>query len=283
MEPYYYVNGEILPASQATLKINDLTLLRGYGIFDFFRTSGGKPFLMDHYLKRFTNSASLMDLPIPLSIDEIRKIVLELIKKNGFKESGVRMVLTGGYTEDGFTPGTPNYFIIIEPISLPDEKYYIHGIKLITYEHLREWSSVKSINYLTPIKIRKDIINNKGYDVLYHFSGNILEVSRSNFFIIRNGILITPEKNVLHGITRKTVLNLASDIMKVEERDLAVRELDTAEEAIITGTTKKVMPVTRIDDRVIGKGEPGPYTRRLQSMFDEFERHAGSQSNISDY
>ena len=272
MEPEYYVNGEILPASKATLKINDLTLLRGYGIFDFFRTSGGKPFLMENYLDRFSNSAALMDLKLPVGKDKIKEIVLELLDRNRFEESGIRMVLTGGYSDDGFTPGDPNFFILVEPIHFPDEKYYRYGIKLITYEHLREWSGVKSINYLTPIKIRKDIEQNKGYDVLYYFSGNILEVSRSNFFIIKDRTLITPEKNVLHGITRKTVLNLARDILTVEERDLSLKELTTASEAFITGTTKRVMPVTNIDDRVIGNGEPGPETKKLMEIFREFEK-----------
>jgi branched-chain amino acid aminotransferase len=272
MEPVYYVNGELLPSSKATLKINDLTLLRGYGIFDFFRTSAGRPFLMEEYLNRFSNSAGLMDLKLPLSKEKIGEVVQELLDRNKFPESGIRMVLTGGYSEDGFTPGEPNFFILIEPIHFPDEKYYLHGIKLITYEHLREWSNVKSINYLTPIKIRKDIEQNKGYDVLYHFNGNILEVSRSNFFIIKGKTLITPEQNVLHGITRKTVLNLAREFFTVEERDLSLKELSSASEAFITGTTKRVMPVTSIDERIIGDGIPGPETRKLMQIFSDFEK-----------
>ncbi len=271
MEPVYFVNGEILPASKATLKINDLTLLRGYGIFDFFRASGNKPFLMENYLDRFSNSAALMDLKLPFSREKIAATVLELLSHNKFRDSGIRMVLTGGYSSDGFTPGDPNFFIIIEPISFPDEKYYQNGIKLIAYEHLREWSGVKSINYLTPIKIRKEIEQNKGYDVLYHFNGNILEVSRSNFFIIREGTLITPGNNVLHGITRKTVMKLAEKILKVEERDLPRKELALAEEAFITGTTKRVMPVTRVDDHIIGNGKPGIFTQKLSGLFREFE------------
>ncbi len=273
MEPFYFVNSEILPASKATLKINDLTLLRGYGIFDFFRTASGKPFLMEEYLNRFSNSARLMDLKLPLEKEQIGKIVVDLLKKNKFKESGIRMVLTGGYSEDGFTPGKPNFLILIEPINFPDEKYYQNGIKLITYEHLREWSDVKSINYLTPIKIRKDIEQNKGYDVLYYFKENILEVSRSNFFIIRDKKLITPGQHVLHGITRKTVMKLAAEILTVEERELPVSELSYASEAFITGTTKRVMPVTLIDDRIIGNGKPGPETKKLMELFSEFERN----------
>jgi branched-chain amino acid aminotransferase len=271
MEPQYFVNGEILPASLAKLIVTDLALLRGFGIFDFFRTSNGKPFLMEHYLNRFFASARLMDLQIPFQKSKIEEVVIDLIKRNAFKDAGIRMVLTGGYTLDGYTPTDPNYFILIEKIHYPDPDFYKKGIKLITYEHQREWSEIKSINYLTPIKIRKQIIDKDGYDVLYHHNGNILEVSRSNFFIIRDGVLITPGKNVLHGVTRKTVIEISKQIMKVEERDIPVRELSLADEVFLTGTTKRILPITLIDNKIIANGKPGPISEKLMKLFQEFE------------
>ena len=254
MEQQYFVNGEILPASRAKLLISDLALLRGFGIFDFFRTSNGKPFLMEHYLDRFFTSAGLMDLQIPFQKNKIEEVVNDLIKRNGFQEAGIRMVLTGGYTLDSYTPTDPNYFILIEKINYPDPDYYQKGIKLITYEHKREWSEIKSINYLTPIKIRKQIIDKDGFDVLYHYDGNFLEVSRSNFFIIRDGVLITPGKNVLHGVTRKTVIEISKQVMKVEERDIPVSELFLANEVFLTGTTKRILPITLVDNQQISDG-----------------------------
>lgn len=268
----YFVNGKILSAPEAKININDLALLRGYGIFDFFRTSGGKPYLMEHYLERFMQSARLMDLELPYSKSQIEEIVRDLISKNHLPESGIRMILTGGYTADGYTQGKPNYLILIEKISFPDPEYYQNGIRLISYDHLREWGDIKSINYLTPIKIRKEITAKRGYDVLYHHNGLFLEVSRSNFFIIRDGVLITPLKNVLHGITRKTVIEFARQVMQVEERDIPVEELWQADEAFITGTTKRVLPVRTVDDREFGGIVPGPVTKKLMKMYDEFER-----------
>jgi branched-chain amino acid aminotransferase len=271
MNQQYFVNGQILPASEAKLMITDLALLRGFGIFDFFRTSNGKPFLMSHYLDRFFASARLMDLQIPYSRSRIEETVLDLIKRNGLKDAGIRMVLTGGYASDGYTPNLPNFFILIEEIHYPDPTYYENGIKLITFEHQREWSEIKSINYLTPIKIRKQIIQKNGYDVLYYHNSNFLEVSRSNFFIIRDGVLITPGKNVLHGVTRKTVIELSKQIMKVEERDIPLIELASAEEVFLTGTTKRILPITMVDNQAIADGKPGSMTKKLINQFYEYE------------
>ncbi|HLF35502.1 MAG TPA: aminotransferase class IV [Cyclobacteriaceae bacterium] len=268
----YFINGKILKASEAKLNINDLAILRGYGIFDFFRTSGGKPYLMEHYLDRFMHSAGLMDLAVPYSKSEIETIVRDLVRKNGLPESGIRMILTGGYSADGYSTGTPNYMILIESISYPDKEYYQKGIRLVSYDHLREWSEIKSINYLTPIKIKKEIAGRNGYDVLYHHNGLFLEVSRSNFFIIRDGVLITPGRNVLHGITRKTVIEISAEVIKIEERDIPMDELRLADEAFITGTTKRILPVRAVEDFEFKNGAPGPFTARLMKLYDEFEK-----------
>jgi D-alanine transaminase/branched-chain amino acid aminotransferase len=268
----YFINGKILKASEAKLNINDLALLRGYGIFDFFRTSAGKPYLMENYLDRFMHSAGLMGLAVPYSKNEIEVIVRDLVSKNGLSESGIRMILTGGYSADGYSMGTPNYMILIESISYPDKEYYLKGVRLASYDHLREWSEIKSINYLTPIKIKNEIIGRNGYDVLYHHNGFFLEVSRSNFFIVRNGVLITPVRNVLHGITRKTVIDISAQVIKIEERDIPVDELRLADEAFITGTTKRILPVSAVDDFEFPKGAPGPLTARLMKLYDEFEK-----------
>ena len=112
MGEYFFLNGEIVPAREAWLRVTDLALLRGFGIFDFFRTHKGIPFLMDNYVERFYNSSKCIDLEIPYTPDLIKSTVLELLKKNKIVEAGVRMVLTGGYTENGYTPGDPNFFYI---------------------------------------------------------------------------------------------------------------------------------------------------------------------------
>lgn len=271
MGEYFFLNGKILPASEAVLKITDLALLRGFGIFDFMRTYRQKPFMIDHYLRRFFNSARLMDLEIPLSKEEITEIIMQLLERNRIFEAGIRMVLTGGYTSNGYTPAEPNFFILIEKINFPPQSSYENGIRLYFYQHQREFSQIKSINYLSPILLRKRIEAANAFDVLYHFNDQVLEVSRSNFFIIRDQKVITPDTNVLPGITRSSVIHMAREYCTVEERPLPVDELWQADEAFMTGTTKKVLPVVQVGDHIIGSGSPGPATRKLMELFKNFE------------
>lgn len=271
MGTYFFLNGEILRAEKAQLRITDLALLRGFGIFDFCRTHNGIPLLIENYLERFYNSARFVDLEIPYTKEKIRDTISELLKRNGIKESGIRMVLTGGYTENGYLPGEPNFFILIEKIHYPSDTLYDHGIKLMLHEHQRELSHIKSINYLTPLSIRNKTVKNEAYDVLYYNKGQVLEVSRSNIFIVKDDILVTPDKNILRGITRATVIKLASEFYTLEERQVSLEELFLADEVFMTGTTKKVLPVRQIDQHIIGSGKPGPVTKKLQSTYREFE------------
>lgn len=279
MGEYFFLNGKIVKARKAFLHITDLALLRGFGIFDFCRTQHGAPLLIDKYLHRFFNSAKSLDLEIPYSKERIKDSIYQLLEKNGIVESGIRMVLTGGYTENGYTPGDPNFFILIEKINFPDISYYEKGVDLIFHEHQRELSHIKSINYLTPISIRKKIEKENSYDVLYHSHGMVLEVSRSNIFIVRDNIIVTPGEHVLKGITRATVLNLASETFKIEERDISIEELYKADEVFMTGTTKRVLPVRKIDDQVFIKGRPGKVTQTLKSLYQDFENSISSFSN----
>lgn len=271
MGEYFFLNGKIIKARDAFLHITDLALLRGFGIFDFCRTQNGQPLLIDKYISRFYNSAHHIDMQIPYSKDHIKESIFALLKKNGIKEAGIRLVMTGGYTKNGYTPGDPNFFILIEEINFPGQELYENGIKLHFLEHQRELSHIKSINYLTPISIRNTLARESAYDVLYHSKGNVLEVSRSNIFIVRDNIIITPIRNILPGITRSTVLSLANELFQIEEREIPVQELFMAEEVFMTGTTKRVLPVRQIDDHVINHGKPGPITQKLKSLYRDFE------------
>ncbi len=271
MGEYFFLNGRIVPAGEAMLNLTDLALLRGYGVFDFCRTHLKKPFLLDQYLKRFYHSALHLGLEVPYEMKRIKEVIYTLLDKNDIFEAGIRMVLTGGYTENGFTPGKPNFFILVEKINFPAKEYYVKGIKLYLYEHQRELSHIKSINYLSSIALRNKIDAAGAFDVLFHKGGNILEVSRSNFFIVKEGVLITPSDNILMGITRASVIDLALPHLRVEERDISMDELWQADEAFMTGTTKKVLPVVQTGDHMIGAGSPGPLTRKLMDWYTDFE------------
>jgi len=274
MADHYFLNGKIVHEDEAQLHVKDLALLRGYGIFDYLRTvNGKKPFQVEKYLDRFYNSADKMGFSVDYSKEFVLKTIQQLLKLNSYEEAGIRLVMTGGYSENSFVPGTPNFFILIEPLHLPSASQFKNGVKLITHEYQREWSSAKTINYLTSIKLINKKKEKGAIEVLYKDNGKIREGSRCNFFIVKDNVLITSKDKVLEGITRGTVIDIAKRSLNVELRDLMEVELVTADECFITGTTTLVTPVVQLDDITIGNGSPGPVTLKLMKEFSEFEKN----------
>lgn len=267
MIEYAYLNGEIMPIENANLNVTDLALLRGYGVFDFFKAIDGRPIFMEDHLNRFENSTWLLGLKIPYSREHLRKNILELVKLNYNNLLGVKLVCTGGYSEDGYTPAAkPNLFMVAKPFKMhPFEK----GLSLMTVEHQRELAEIKSINYAKPISVLAQLRASSADDVLYATGGFITESSRSNIFIIKNGVLITPDTGVLRGITRKRILQFAPKAMPVEIRAVTLSEVFDADEVFMTGSTKRVAPITKIDDKEF---ETGKLTRLLYDMLLEDER-----------
>ncbi len=265
MIKFHVVNGEILPAEQASLNITDLGLLRGYGIFDYFQMKNGKPFFMDDHLRRFYRSAEKMQLDVGYDFEALKEQIYRLIEANGTDTCGIRLVLTGGYAIDGFTPVSSNLVILQHPFKVWDEKIFTEGINLITHEYVRSMPEVKTTNYYTVILLIPEMKAADALDVLYYNSdGWISETSRSNFFIIdEEGKLITAVDKILHGITRGHTLAVAKDILPIEERNIHLSELKTASEAFVTSTTKGIVPVVKVGSDIIGNGKPGPLTQKL--------------------
>lgn len=221
--------------------------------------------MLDQYLQRFRHSAEALRLTLHLPNAELTRVILELIDKNGLPESGVRLLLTGGYSADMFTPAEPNLIIRIEPSKFASESHYSEGASLVTDEYLRDWPQVKHTNYLNAIRNQPRVQAAGAVEVLYHWQGEVLECSRSNIFMVKEGGLITPPANkILAGITRAGVMTLAeAQGIPVEERAVKLDELWQVDEVFITGTTKRIMPITKIDHYTIGSGKVGPLSRYL--------------------
>lgn len=270
MEKYCYLNGRILPFDQASLKLNDIGVLRDYGVFEFLLTYNGRPFLLNKRLARFKRSAKILDLKIPINQKELARVIKQLLLKNGFKESEVRIVLTGGPTPDGMSYHHPTLFILVNPANLPPETIYQKGIKLITKEHQREFPLAKTTNYVKAVRWQKEKIKQKAFEILYTSNGFILEATTSNFFIFKNNVLITPKDNILIGTTRNFVIRLAQPKFKIQKRALKIKELSSATEAFITASNKEIVPVIKIDNLKIGNGKVGERTKYLIKLFREY-------------
>ena len=269
------LNDQIIDQDNAFVHVTDLSLLRAYGVFDFFRLVNLQPLFFDDHIERFFNSADKLRLKCPVGRKQLKSSILEIISLNSMSNSGIRIVLTGGESDTGYSIGKPTLFVLNEPINPLPKDHFSKGIKLISHQYQRDLPEVKSINYIVGIFKKPEIQEKGALDLLFHWEGKISEVTRSNFFFVdQNDKIITAGKGVLRGINRKHVLKTAEQQYEIEERDLFMDELSNAKEAFITGTTKKVMPVYQIDDVIIGDGKAGPITKNLQTLYEKY---------ISDY
>jgi branched-chain amino acid aminotransferase len=273
MKPFCFADGVIIPTESATIHPMDLGLIRGYGIFDFFRTVDYSPLFLEDYLDRFISSADRTFLPLPYSRAQLREIIALLIEKNNLENGGLRMVLSGGVSENHFSPAEGKLFIFAEPLSLPSEEKYSDGIKLLTLEYVRPIADIKTTNYTLPVWHSVNWKRLGAEDVLYHWNGWVSESSRSNFFLVKGGVLHTPDQHILHGITRKHILDLVKNVVI---RPISLEEVWEADEAFISSTTKVLLPVTQLDDRKIGNGKPGPFTLDVLERFRKLERETVS-------
>jgi D-alanine transaminase/branched-chain amino acid aminotransferase len=262
--PTVFVGDGFIAADRAALQVSDLAIQRGYGIFDFFKTLGGKPIFLEDHLDRFFHSAGQMRLDIGKSRDELRVIIDELQRANGIPDSGIRITLTGGYSPDGYSLARPNLVITQQPLQVIVSEEMPRSMRLISWPHQRQMADVKTIDYLMAIWLQPQIRDSGADDVLYYRDGFISECPRSNFFIVTpNDTVVTPYRHILKGITRLKVLEIAASRYRVEQRDLHVDELKTAKEAFITSTTKQVVPVVQVDQQIIGGGASGEIARWL--------------------
>lgn len=265
---YVWVNDSLIPSEEASVNISDLAVQRGYGIFDFFETVDGKPVFLEDHLDRFFRSAVLMRLGIKQGRDEIRNRITELIKKNNLGDSGIKVILTGGFSPDGFNIAEPNLIITQQEFQIP-RAMLEKGISIITHEYQRQFSNAKTLDYLQAIWLQPILKEKKADDVLYHSNGLIRECPRANFFIVtKDNKVLTPESEMLNGITRKHLLKISASRYDTESRDVSLEELRNAKEAFITSTTKNILPVAQIDGKILGDGMPGEVTRALAKEYN---------------
>ena len=260
-EQYISVNGEMVRANSLSISASDLAIQRGYGIFDFLVTVNSKPIFLEDHLDRFYFSAEAMHLPVSLNKLALIESIEQLMQQNQLPNAGIRITLTGGNSPDGYSIGNPNLIISQSPFNYQNQVFE-NGLKLITHEHQRQLPSIKTIDYLKAIYLQPTIKAAGADDVLYHFNGKVTECPRANFFMVtEQDEVLTPKENVLHGVTRKHILELNGFTIKVA--NITLDMLDSAKEAFISSSTKNILPITAINGNCIGNGKPGAITRNL--------------------
>lgn len=253
MSLFCFSNNQIVPLQEAGVPVTDLLVQRGYGIFDYLRVAKDKPLFIDDHLDRFFNSAEMMRLNIPQTREDIKNIVTQLIQKNNMPYSGIRMIIAGGDAPDGYTIEHPHLIIIQAPLAAPTLTLPTSGIKLVTYNYQRQIPEVKTTDYLMAVWLQPWMKEQGGDDILYHHNGLVRECPRSNFFMVtKENVLVTAANEMLNGITRKNIIAVCkAKGIPLEVRDLDISEIKTANEAFITSSTKRIIPVHQVDDTIL--------------------------------
>ena len=269
MQALWYVGGHWVHPNEATLSINDVAILRGYSVFESLRTYNRRPFHLTEHLNRLMHSAELIDFEIPYTRDFIAGVIQEAIERNTYKHAAIRILVTGGESEDGILPiGKPTLAVLITPLSERDMERFARGYKVITTRLQRVTPEAKTTNYIAAVRALKEAERHRAADALFvDEEGHVLEGTRSNFFVFKGDTLITPREGVLIGITRNVVLALAEGRFAIEERPIWFDELAQVDEAFITSSSKEIVPVVQIDELVIGDGKPGPRTTEMEQRF----------------
>ncbi len=278
-----YVNGVIAPGDRASVPVFDHGFLYGEGIYETLRTYGRVPFLFARHTARLRRSAAFMALELPFSDAALLARVHETMAAHDateyLHEAYIRILVTRGVGELSYslsaTP-TPTLVIIVKPYTPPPARTFADGIRLALVEVRRNHPDA-----LNPAMKSNNLLNNalamqeayrSGADeaLMLNQADELAECSQSNFFLVRDGEVLTPpiSAGLLPGITREFILELCADLgVPAREAVLTPADLDTADEAFLTGTTREVTPVVAVDQRRIGSGAPGSVTLRLLDAF----------------
>jgi len=282
-----FIDGKYYSERDARISVFDHGLLYGDGIFEGIRAYNGRVFKLREHIDRFFCSAKSILLQLPMSHSRICAAVVETCRRNRIRDGYIRLVATRGIGTLGLNPNrckNPSVIIIAGKIQLYPPELYERGMAIVTVPTVRNLHSalnpaIKSLNYLNNIMAKIEA-NNSGCEeaVMLNAEGFVSECTGDNLFIVKEGHLMTPplSAGALYGITRRVVMELAEHGgFKVSEPNLTRYDLFNADECFLTGTGAELVPVVKVDGRVIGTGKPGPATERLVSQYHALTKVSG--------
>ncbi|MBZ4686732.1 MAG: D-alanine aminotransferase [Clostridiales bacterium] len=268
-----YFNGKFSKFSEAMTNIEDRGYQFGDGIYEVIRSYGGVPFKLREHLERLERSAEGIRMYLPWSIEGLEKICMEVLNRSKLSDADIYIQVTRGTAPRNHTYSEdikPNLIIGAKKAKDLSEKRE-HGVKIILAPDVR-WKKcwIKSTNLLPNIMAKQQAKEVGAFEaVQYEEDGTVTEGGSSNVFAVFNGTIVTPslKHNILPGITRAVIIEKAAEEgINLEEGALNVEQLQEADEIFLTSTTMEVMPVVRIEEKVVGKGKPGEIARKMQEV-----------------
>ncbi|MDR4498067.1 MAG: branched-chain-amino-acid transaminase [Candidatus Scalindua sp.] len=277
-----YLDGEFVSKEDAKVSLFDHGYLFGDGIFETLRSYSKVIFKLDDHLDRLFNSAKYLMLSIPMSKKDLEVLAYDALERSLLKDAYLRITLSRGVGERGINPDfctKSTLSIIVKDVPLYPTECFSSGIETMIVSTRKMGNEslspqVKGCNYQNNI-LAKIELNQHGMleGFLLNSEGFVTEGTVSNVFILKNGNIMTPSPacGCLEGVTRNTVIEIAKERLQltVQETQLTRYNLYTADECFITNTIMEIMPVVKVDGRVIGTGKPGSFTEKLQSLFQE--------------
>lgn len=270
-----YLNGNFIPAEEATVSVDDRGFLFADGVYEVARVYGGRPYLMEAHLERMGRGLSALRIH-GADLVAVGQAAERLVEKNGVDRDGTIyvQVTRGSAPRRHAFPGhgtRPTVYIAAKPYTNHPREWFEDGVAAITYPDNR-WArcDIKSIALLPNVLANQAAHAAGAFEALFVKDGVLIEGSHSNLWGVREGRLVTyPASNyILAGITRARVFELAAKLgMPAEEGMIYQEELPRFDELFLSGTTTEVMPIVSVDGREVVDGEPGPITRRLLEAY----------------
>ena len=287
-----YLDGQLVPASEAKVSVYDHGFLYGDGVFEGIRIYNRRIFRLDGHLQRLYRSAKAIWLTPPYPMDEMKAAIEQTVAANKIENGYIRAIISRGKGDLGLDPRKcpkPTVVIIADAIKLYPPEVYEEGMECITVATRRSQPDalnpqIKSLNYLNNILAKIECIRAGVPEcIMLNSRGLVAECSGDNIFVYvkdfnGRGELRTPpvSAGILEGITRDAVMQLAEKQgIRAVEKDLSLFDIYGAEEAFLTGTAAEIAPVTRLDMREIGEGKPGPVTQKLMAAYKEMTNAEG--------
>ncbi len=282
-----FIDGKFYDEKNAKISVFDHGLLYGDGVFEGIRAYNGRVFKLQEHIDRLFYSAKAILLDIPMTKEQLVQATVETCRKSNIRDGYIRLVVTRGVGTLGLNPNkckAPSVIIIADKIQVYPPALYKRGMDIVTVPTVRNLHSavnpaIKSLNYLNNI-LAKIEANNAGVEeaIMLNADGYVAECTADNLFIVKGNQLMTPplSAGALYGITRGVVMELARENgMLVSEPNLTRYDLFNADECFLTGTGAELIPVVKIDGRIIGSGKPGAITKDLVQRYHALTKASG--------
>jgi D-alanine transaminase len=274
-----YLNGKFMPIEEARVPVLDRGFIFGDGVYELVPVYSRVPFRLEEHLNRLERSLAAVKIRNPHTRAEWRDIVLQLVAKQPFEDQGVYFQVTRGVAKrDHSFPkdATPTVFGMSNPLVTPPKELVERGASCVTAVDER-WlhCDIKSISLLGNCMMRQLSAEQGGVETIMFRDGKLTEASASNVFVVRSGVILSPPKTnlILPGITYDVVVELAQGAaLPLEFRDITRDEVFSADELWVTSSSKEVLPVVKLDDKVIGSGKPGPVFAKMHRLYQDFKQ-----------